>query len=315
MPTSPSHPVAGALASVTLGPSVTVGSLTSTPLIGDDDPACVYITLDQALFAGAVEVTEVSDAGSVPELRVRNRGDRAVLIIDGEELIGAKQNRVINLSVLVAPQTDTTIPVSCVEAGRWRHQTRQFSSAPRTQFASGRAAKMSQVSQSMVASGSRSSDQGAIWEVIALKSDRMDAPSETSSMAAIYERHATPLDVFVQHLQPVSGQRGSIYSIGGQPRGLELFDRAETFFRLAPKLVRSYAIDAMEVAVPQPAQPGDASVREFLAIIRVLDPTTFPAVGLGQDVRLAGTGAVGAALVAHTKIVHLAAFAEGPYGA
>jgi hypothetical protein len=57
---------------------------------------------------------------------VVNRGPEPVLIIDGEELVGAKQNRVVNLTILVAAQSALTIPVSCVEAGRWTARSRAF---------------------------------------------------------------------------------------------------------------------------------------------------------------------------------------------
>jgi hypothetical protein len=36
-------------------------------------------------------------------------GERPVLLLDGEELVGAKQNRVLNLSVLVGPHSRTVI--------------------------------------------------------------------------------------------------------------------------------------------------------------------------------------------------------------
>lgn len=47
-------------------------------------------------------MTEVSEAGSVPSLRVVNKGERAVFLLDSEELVGAKQNRILNTSVLIA---------------------------------------------------------------------------------------------------------------------------------------------------------------------------------------------------------------------
>jgi len=37
----------------------------------------------------------------VPELRLVNRAERPVLIVEGEELVGAKQNRVVNVTKLV----------------------------------------------------------------------------------------------------------------------------------------------------------------------------------------------------------------------
>ncbi len=303
-------PIREALASVSSAPPVAFGGLTVTPLVGDDDPACDSLTLDEALAAGVMHITEVSDAGRVTELRVRNTAPKPVLIIDGEELVGAKQNRVINLTVLVAASSETTIPVSYVEAGRWRHRTRELTAAPRPQFATGRAAKMAQVSRAMTDTGDRRSDQGLVWDAIAWKALRMDARSDTAAMSAIYDRPAASLESFVERVRPADRQRGAVYSIDGSPRGLELFDCAGTFRGLADKLIRSYAIDAMEVSVPDPRQPAAEDVMRFIATTCGLTATTFPAIGEGQDVRLTGERAVGAALVAYAKVVHLAAFAE-----
>ena len=86
--------------------------------------------------------------GSVPELKVFNGLSQPVLLLDGEELIGAKQNRVLNLTIMVPADTEMMIPVSCVEAGRWQHISDGFVAADRTQFARGRAKKLSQVSRS-----------------------------------------------------------------------------------------------------------------------------------------------------------------------
>src|SRR5262245_3498399 len=94
------------LAALTQGSTIEHAGLSITPLIGDDEATCDYLTLDEALEAGVAKVTEVSEAGRVPELRFRNRAARPVLIVDGEELIGAKQNRVVNLTILVAAESD-----------------------------------------------------------------------------------------------------------------------------------------------------------------------------------------------------------------
>jgi hypothetical protein len=182
MEPNPAHAaVTRALELVTLGTPVEYRGLSMTPLLGDDAPAGEYLTLGEALDAGDVEITEISEDGRVPELRLKNRAVRPVLIVDGEELVGAKQNRVLNLSVLAGAQRHTIIPVSCVEAGRWRHATRQFSSSSRAHFASSRAAKVAEVSASLTSEGTRRSDQGAVWEAIAAKA----CPSARDLVAAV----------------------------------------------------------------------------------------------------------------------------------
>jgi hypothetical protein len=88
-------------------------------------------------------------ARSVGQPRAVNDGVRPVLLLDGEEVIGAKQNRIINLTVLVAAGTTVQLPVSCVEQGRWSMQSLRFAEAGRTMFASGRARKMRDVTASL----------------------------------------------------------------------------------------------------------------------------------------------------------------------
>jgi hypothetical protein len=70
--------------------------------------------------------------------------------------VGAKQNRILNLSVLVLAHKTIVVPASCVEAGRWHAQSAELGSAGRTHYAAGRARKASQVSASL-----RSRDPGA----------------------------------------------------------------------------------------------------------------------------------------------------------
>nr|MBA2306385.1 TIGR02452 family protein [Acidobacteriota bacterium] len=161
--------IARTLSSMTLGAPTTCDSITMFPLLGPPvvDRDAFYLTLDQALGDGFTEITEIGQQGTVPELRVVNKSAKPVFILDGEELLGAKQNRVVNLSILVPAATKLTIPVSCVEAGRWRARSRAFTAAPRTQYATGRAKRMSQVTASMQMSGARSSDQAEVWADIA----------------------------------------------------------------------------------------------------------------------------------------------------
>ena len=62
---------------------------------GSVPPEPRYSLLDEAVAHGAARVAEVGDGGSVPELRFENLTEKPVLLLHGEELIGAKQNRVV----------------------------------------------------------------------------------------------------------------------------------------------------------------------------------------------------------------------------
>lgn len=283
-------------------------NLTVFPLLSSAPLAQGYLTLDEALERGAARITELTHGGSVPELRFDNLSERPVLLLDGEELVGAKQNRVLNISILVGGFAKIVIPVSCVERGRWHHLSREFGSGKRHLYARARAAKMAQVSQSMRTNGSRRSNQHAVWEGIAAKSMILGCMSDTEAMADIYEHESARLEGFEKAFRPLERQVGAVFAINGRILGAELFDSAEVFAKVLAKLVGSYAMDAIEEPDEKREPPAEATVRDFLSCIRGSDLQSFPAVGEGQDLRLHGRRISGGALLADGRLVHLSAF-------
>jgi hypothetical protein len=291
-----------------LGGQARFRNLTMFSLEGPVDGSLDYQTLAEALELGTARVSEISDGGSVPELLFENSGELPVLILDGEELVGAKQNRTVNLTVLAPPRRTIKIPVSCVEAGRWRHQSAHLVMSDRHHFARGRAVRAESVSRSLRLDGSRRSDQGRVWADISAKAARMRAASPTEAMAEIFDRHRQTVDGFVEVFTAGERQTGALFAIGSEVVGLDLFDRPTTLASVLPKLVRSYAIDAVDSSDGngEPATPGDAEA--FLAALAEAEVDCFEAVGLGQDLRLASPGLVGGGLAVDDHLVHLAAF-------
>ena len=114
-----------------LGDPVEHRGVVIIPLFPRHDPVADYLTLDEALPRG-FRVREVGEAGLVPELLVENPLAEDVLLYDGEELLGAKQNRILNVTVLVGGGSKLPIPVSCVEEGRWAARSASFAAAPHT---------------------------------------------------------------------------------------------------------------------------------------------------------------------------------------
>ena len=112
-----------------VGDPVRHEALAVFPLFAEANGHVEYRLSDEALADEQILVEEVSEGGSVPDLLVENKGDQRVLFLEGEELVGAKQNRILNTSVLVAAHSKIKIPVSCVEQGRWGYSTRHFGRA------------------------------------------------------------------------------------------------------------------------------------------------------------------------------------------
>lgn len=97
------------------------------PLLGDATPVEEGLSLlEEALEGGTLRIEELDEEGSVSELQVASTGTKPVLILEGDELLGAKQNRTVNSSVLIAADSRIVLPVSCVERGRWSYRSRAF---------------------------------------------------------------------------------------------------------------------------------------------------------------------------------------------
>jgi hypothetical protein len=296
------------MAALTVGSLARHRNLSVYPLRSEGkDAAAAYLVLDDALATGRFRITEVSESGSVPRLLAINDNGSPVFLLDGEELVGAKQNRVLNLSIMLGPKSRTEIPVSCVEAGRWQTESHAFRAAQRVQFAGGRAQKMDQVSRSLFLNGEATSDQVAIWDAISAKSARMRIASPTGAMAAMFENCRDDLRDYLDAIPTLDGQFGAVYAIGDSLVGLELFDSDATFKKLAAKLLASYALDAMEQKGLGEA-PDASAVRAFVESVSAAARQPSAAVGIGQMVRLSANDLVGAALEVDGRCVHLVAF-------
>jgi hypothetical protein len=149
---------------VRVGKPLQFESLTVFPIFTEEDSGIDYVLAEEAIKNGTVEVKEVSESGSVPELLVNNKGGTRVLFIEGEELVGAKQNRILNTSILVNAETSMKIPVSCVEAGRWQYRSRAFSSSGRYSSPKLRHIMKKSVHASLKLGGGHRSDQRRVWQ-------------------------------------------------------------------------------------------------------------------------------------------------------
>jgi hypothetical protein len=236
-------PIRRTLAGLAIGAPLRHGALTVVPLLGPEAEELGWLTLAEA--GEAVSITEISEAGSVPFLKVANGADRPVLLIDGEELIGAKQNRILNTAVLVAAQSTVVIPVSCVERGRWAYRSNRSAAADTSLFASLRAKKAARVSAAVRESGQHLSDQGEVWQDLARRARTYKVESPTDAMHAVYERYAADVAAARSALAVRPGQVGALVFLGDQWAGLDLLASPGLFATAWPRLCSGYAADAI----------------------------------------------------------------------
>jgi hypothetical protein len=306
---------------LSIGAAQTFRTLTVLPLVDAAASPIGWLTLDQAIERRLAEVTELSDQGAVPQLKFLNRGSDPVFLLDGEELVGAKQNRILNLTILAPGQTVLNIPVSCVEQGRWSWRSRHFKSTDRVIYPKLRRRSSEAVSESLDSFQSSRGNQGEIWNHIAMKSARMAVHSVTGSASALLERYGRDLDKFVDNVTVQPGQVGAAFLVDGRFAGLDLLGGPDLLPSLLPKLVRSYAVDVLEnageaaygkSAAPHPgaAPPaGAVVVRTALDRVGRLAASRTKAAGEGEDLRFREDDFVGSALIVAGSLAHLSLWA------
>lgn len=267
-----------------------------------------YITLRQALAEGRAVITEVSEGGSVPELRVVNKGDSRILVLDGEELRGAKQNRVLSTAILIDRFTTLVVPVSCTEQGRWSYASREFAESEILAERQVRFSMRSTTHAAMRNGAPVHADQGAVWSAVEGLHRRQGTHSPTSAMRDSYEAKKGDLDGVLAAFPLMEGQNGVLVLHGSRVVGLDVVSRAPQYAELHDKLLRSYAFEALVSG----GEPGDRPVADaFLERIAALPGERFKSPGLGWDVRFEGGGVLGSALVYRGHAVHAAFFDVG----
>ena len=289
---------------VRIGEPIRCDGLAVFPLFAEPSGGVDYALSDEALSEGTVTVEEVSEAGSVPDLSVENKGDLRVLFLEGEELVGAKQNRILNTSVLVAAHSKIKIPVSCVEAGRWGYSSRFFGSSGSHSPSKLRYALKASVSRSVKEKRGHRSDQGKVWEEVARQQSALGAASGTSAMSDTFMAHRERVEETQKKLEYVEGAIGAVVVVGGRVVSCDLFDKPSTCEKVWRRLLSGVVLDALE-AGSEEKQAEAADVERVVKGLSSLSWEPADSVGEGEELRAASEGGDHAsALVFGGVVVH-----------
>lgn len=296
------------LTTTKVGQPIRHGGVTIFPLYLEGNRTSTTAVADESLL-----VSEL-DSATVPQLQVTNTKDYPVLIPAGRVLEGGRQTRTVNVSILVPAGATITIPVSCVEAGRW-HGGSQFRDSKRVAGRYVRISKQRGVKGNIDQSRGKFSDQRAVWDSISheLASRKIEHLSNSYLAADSYFEQNEALHEVLTQFEKAGidpGQTGIAVAYGDKVAGIELFTTADDFSRSWFSLVRAAVLDSPS-DVASDVEVGIADVEKFLAEVAAQDATEVKGTGLGTEYHVASERIVAHALVDDAgELMHAYAFAD-----
>ena len=293
--------------SVRVGDRVDVEQLSLFPLSCSREQGIEDVAvLEEGVAQGGVTVTEIGEEGAVPEVFIKNRLERTLFILEGEEIVGAKQNRVFNISMLVPAAADLKAPVSCVEAGRWRRRSGAFASGARASTRVRRNLSRSVSYSIRREPRNMQSDQGQVWDDVHEDLVTHEAFSATSALADAYGKVSKTLTGMLKEIKLPDDCVGVAVAVGGKLVGLEMLGSISLWKRHEQRILRSFAFDAIGVSKPK-RRPGRAAVAKIIQQVASLQDETAPSPGAGTQHRMEGENLTASSLEVAGHIYHLSA--------
>ena len=278
---------------VRVGEPQACGGVAVFPLFADHSSSLDYQLSDQAIVAGTLIVQEVSEIGEVPCLLVDNGGSQPVLFVEGEEVRGGKQNRILCSSVLVGARSRTRIPVACVERGRW-DDSRRFT-----------AGSHCPPSLRHLLKEEANGRQSRIWATIHRKHRATATRSGTENMSDALETRRDAVEDLRRNLPYADGASGIAVALGGKTVGIDIFDKPATCKAVWARIVESLLLDAPGMPDSKRRASG-SNVSVKLYMLKSMRWERNDSVGLGEAYRARGDDdTLATALVADGTLIHL----------
>jgi hypothetical protein len=296
----------GWLGRLRLGKSRREGPLEIVSLLrdGDGGPPTVLLT-KQAVETGVLEIVERGE-GVVQELLAWNKGKLPVAILEGDTLVGCKQNRVVARSVIVAAETSLGVPVGCMERGRWSHRTSSFAVGEMRMSSAVRCRAARDLKASLFRRGRMRLDQSRLWGDVERELVASGTTSPTSDYYEIVKRTGRHAQQRARTLAPSPGQVGAIVLADGALVGLEVAGHHALWSALSEATLASYLMGSHRGGGG--GRGTRATPAEWLARVQAARVTTAPGLGLGQDLDVDGPGITGVGLAFGALPVHVAVF-------
>lgn len=286
---------------------------------------------------GFVKVKEVSDAGRVPTLYVINDCEDQVLFVEGDQLVGAKQNRICNSSVLIASKSFAEIPVSCVEQGRWARKSSAFASSNNSATPqmrkilkeSKRKARKEFIVQQDPAqledpasvvhehAAVHKASQGDVWDKVEAMQFMHVSPSHTSSMEDVFNSKSEYIERAMHTFKYPKGAQGWIIAINGEIETIEMFGKKSLCENVWDRVMRGCVLETLgkvgqrhrgkKGTMPKIERVKEQQVFKACGRLRKLAWERVAAVSAGEEYRGDDGSLIGSQLQIDGQLVHLSA--------
>jgi hypothetical protein len=283
------------LKSLNLGKPFYEGNVLFVPVKGKGGNGH-FSLLNESMKSGKVKISEV---GNVDTVSLNYSGNSPLFVMDGEEIIGARQNRVFNTSFITERVEEIPVPVSCVEEGRYQGK-KNFIPSEVIAYPELRSIIASSTTRSLEITHSFKADQASIWESVKKTLNTLKKTSKTLSMHDGYENKKETL---FSEFKPDRDTIGLIAYTGKKPLGVDIFGSHYLFKKLSTRIILSYLFGAYGIRGKFSKPDGF-----FNKLKEIKEWKSFEGVGKGKELRYIGNKIVAKASIFKDKPAHISMF-------
>lgn len=264
-----------------------------------------FLTLDIGLDMGIIEITELDDAAVVSEVIVKNNAVTPLLILDGEEVIGSKQNRIFNSTTIIEAKTTKKVSVSCTEAGRWSDTSKVFVKSENIAPVSLRRGTKESVLKSLRLQNSYHADQSRVWSDVARTQKSLSTTSETSALSDTFTSMEKEIKDYLEHFKVMDGQNGCIVIINNEIAGMEYVCDENKYSQYHKKIIKSYILDALKTSKEVDPNVDTDDLDKFVSRIDLDKMEKFSLESNADDYRLEDDEVTASVLVYDDTIINV----------
>jgi hypothetical protein len=271
-----------------------------------------FLPAGPAIKSGGLIISELTASGSVGQLAALNKTDDYLLLTDADVLTGAKQNRVVNRSVQLAPSSKTVIEVSCVERLRWDYRSTSFSTPGSVADPNLRSRKAGTFSRMRPAPGFRNT-QGEVWDHVSENLACEGVHSQTESYEELLQVRMQKTERVFPVCSPAEGCNGLAVILGGKVISADIFGNEESYKFYFPMLRDAAFTLSRHGAKKEQIEMHEAYFRALEAIDEFNDASRHPEEahpGAGTLSMVETERLVGFSLVHGEEMIHNALFAR-----